>query len=153
MIKKSLCTWWCTLIVRCTETLWSPCTSTHITKTTTQLSKHPHMRCCYILLNSESKLKNPYSSVSVVTRIQVSKYGFRFSEGKKDFPLETSRPPLEPTQPPTEWVTRTFLRGKSSKAWRWQLRSSRTVVKNGWSVATSPPIRVHVVEREIFVFS
>ena len=27
VIKKSLCTWWCTVIVRCTETFWSACTN------------------------------------------------------------------------------------------------------------------------------
>ena len=27
VIKKSLCTWWCTVIVRCTETFWLPCMS------------------------------------------------------------------------------------------------------------------------------
>jgi len=25
VIKKSLCIWWCTVIIRCTETFWSLC--------------------------------------------------------------------------------------------------------------------------------
>jgi len=92
-------------------------TSTHITRTIAQMAKQPHMRCCYILLNYESKLKNPYNTVSVVTRIQVAKYGLRFSEGDKRISSPQNIHTASGVHPASHRMgNEDFSQGKSCKA-------------------------------------
>jgi hypothetical protein len=57
------------------------------------------------------------SSVGIATRYGLDGPGIESRWGR-DFP-HPSRPALEPTLPPTQWVPGLFPGGKAAGAWRW----------------------------------
>jgi hypothetical protein len=68
-----------------------------------------------------------YSSVGTVTRYTPSDSGIESRWGR-DYPY-TSRPALESTQPPIQWVPGHFIGGKAAGAWRSPSTPSSVKVK------------------------
>jgi len=56
-------------------------------------------------------------SVSIATCYGLDSSGIEFRWGR-DFPHQ-SRRPLDPTQPPIQWISGLFSRGKAGGPWRW----------------------------------
>jgi hypothetical protein len=71
--------------------------------------------------------------------------GVRFLMGRRIFLSTTaSRPALEPTQPPIQWVQGVFLWGLNARVVK--LTTHIHLVprsKNAWSYTSTPPIRLH----------
>jgi hypothetical protein len=60
--------------------------------------------------------------------------------------ITASRPSLEPTQPPIQWISRTFI-PDIERPEREADHSPPTSakVKNSWSYTSTPPLRLHGV--------
>ena len=64
--------------------------------------------------------------------------------------LEMTTHAVGPNRPPIQGVPGFFPGGKETGAWNEPLTSSSTKVRNEWSYASSPPVCLHVVERNNF---
>jgi hypothetical protein len=94
------------------------------------------------------------SVVGTVTRYGLNGPGFesRYEQDICSF-LKLSRPVLEPTQPPIQWMP-VFLAGRKRYG-READRSppSRAEVKNEWSYTPTPPVCLHGFDRDNFKFN
>jgi hypothetical protein len=78
-----------------------------------------------------------------VTNLPAGRPGFASRQGQGFCLLaNASRPALESTQPPIEWLTWVFSGIKAAGAWSWPLTSS-SEVKIVRSYISTPPIRLH----------
>jgi hypothetical protein len=81
------------------------------------------------------------SSVRIVTRLQAERAEVCFPAGAGTFFLflRASRPALEATQPPLQWLQITFSRCRTPRREGYHSPPSSAGVKYAWSYASTPP--------------
>jgi hypothetical protein len=143
--------------------VWHPCVNNSHTSHCDSSVKWQHknvwpwyFHSLFVLLMKVTKIRD--SSVSIVTRLLARRPGFNFWKGKEFFLLDTaSRPALEPTQPPIQWVPGALSQGLRRPGHEADHSPPLNAeVKNAWSYTSTLPYvfmaRCLVKHRDEFIF-
>jgi hypothetical protein len=92
--------------------------------------------------------------VDIATGLQAVKLWLRSQERQEIFlASETSRPTLEPMQPPFNWASVFFPGIKQLELEGNHSSPSNAEVKTEWSCTSAVPIHLHGVDRDSFTFT
>ena len=95
------------------------------------------------------------NAFGIVTRLWVGKFGFQFPAGARDFHFSSSpRHDLGTTQPSAQCVPEVSAPGiKRPRYEADHSPPSRAEIKNGWSSISCPPICIHDMHKDKFIFT